>query len=149
MTGDLYAFFDLDGVIVKGKLLPWAAEFVSMVNSSTKVSPSGTGIKIIVRAKVGDRKKTFVLKDGNGVAHKLEVYDCDRFFAATGNRLEGTPRGIADRQELLNVRRTERTIKLDRPNCLCLWNRVDVYRLFFARVAVDPLLYRKSKSKFR
>jgi predicted P-loop ATPase len=98
-----FAFFDLDNVIVKGKLLPWAQEFVNMANSYTEISPSGTGIKIIIRAKVGDRKKTFEFKDSEGNPHELEVYDCNRFFAATGNRIEGTPTDIADRQELLDT----------------------------------------------
>jgi predicted P-loop ATPase len=102
-TGEPYAFFDLDGVIAKDKLAPWATEFVAMANSYTEVSPSGTGVKIIVRAKVGARGKTFEFKDGNGDAHELEVYDCNRFFAATGDRLESAPREIADCQELLDT----------------------------------------------
>jgi len=100
---DPFTFFDLDGVIVKGKLLPWAAEFVRMVDSYTEVSPTGTGVKIIVRAKLVMRKKSFEFKDSSGNPHEVEVYDSNKFFAATGQCLEGTPRDIADRQELLDA----------------------------------------------
>jgi predicted P-loop ATPase len=102
-TGDPYTFFDLDRVIVKGKLLPWATEFVSMVISYTEISATGTGIKIIIRAKVGERRKSFEFTDSKGKVHEIEVYDCNKFFAATGNRLEGTPESISGGQELLDT----------------------------------------------
>lgn len=102
-TGDPYTFFDLDGVIVKGKLLPWALEFATMVNSYTEISSSGKGIKIIIRAKLGDRRKSFEFTDSKGKVHEIEVYDSNKFFAATGNRVEGTPESISDAQELLDT----------------------------------------------
>jgi Virulence-associated protein E len=102
-NGDPYTFFDLDGVVQKGKLLPWAQEFVTMVNSYTEISPSGTGIKSIIRAKLGGRGCSFEFTDSKGKVHEIECYDASRFFAATGNRLEGTPETICDGQELLDT----------------------------------------------
>jgi putative DNA primase/helicase len=100
---DPYCFFDLDGVVKKGKLLDWAAEFVGMVDSYTEISPSGKGIKIIVRAKLGTRRKSFEFKDSKGDPHEIECYDASRFFAATGDRLQGSASDIEDRQELLDT----------------------------------------------
>jgi hypothetical protein len=102
-VNDPFTFFDLDGVIIRGKLLPWAAEFAKTIDSYTEISNSGTGIKIIVEAKLGDRGNTLMFVDSNGEQHEVEVYDRNRFFAATGNRLESTPRDIANRQELLDT----------------------------------------------
>jgi primase-polymerase (primpol)-like protein len=71
-----------------GDVEPWASEIITAVYSYTEVSPSGTGIHIIVRGKlpVGVRRKG-----------KIEMYDSGRYFTMTGNRLPGMPRQPRER----------------------------------------------------
>jgi hypothetical protein len=77
-----------------GALKPWAQQIVSDLDSYTEVSPSGTGVKIFVRAsKPGPRCKT-AYHDG-----EVEVYDRDRFFTVTGRAVEGVSRNVEARQE--------------------------------------------------
>jgi putative DNA primase/helicase len=102
-NGDPYTFFDLDKSVLNGEIAPWANEFASMVNSYTEISPSGMGIKIIVRAKLGSRRKSFEFTDGKGYKHEIECYDANKFFAATGNRVTETPEIIRDGQSLLDT----------------------------------------------
>ncbi len=78
---DPYAGVDLDRCRDRetGTLTPLAAEIVALLNSYTEVSPTGTGLKVVVRATVpGPRRK----HPGLGV----EMYDRDRFFTITGHR---------------------------------------------------------------
>ena len=77
-----------------GTLEPWAAAIVAEVNSYTEVSPSGTGIHIIVEGK----------KPGNRCREgQMEIYDQGRYFTFTGQHLEGTPTEIMQRQAELAV----------------------------------------------
>jgi putative DNA primase/helicase len=71
---------------VTGELTKWAAETVDRFASYTEVTPSGTGIRVIVRGSVpGTRRKK------PGVA---EIYPDDRFFTMTGHVLNGEARPI-------------------------------------------------------
>jgi putative DNA primase/helicase len=72
----------------------WAREIITRMNSYTEVSPSGTGVHILVKANLsqGNRK-------GNGV----EMYDSNHYFTVTGNHLPGTPTTIENRQEELEA----------------------------------------------
>jgi predicted P-loop ATPase len=140
-----FAFFDLDNVIVKGQLLPWAKEYISMAHSYTEISQTGTGVKIIVRAKLGTRAKSFKFKDSNGDPHDIEVYDNGRFFAATGNWLEGTPREIADRQELLDTLHPE--IEDEEPAGPPIERATDEYSEGVDAIPDDKLLEKIRKSK--
>jgi primase-polymerase (primpol)-like protein len=91
---DPFTGVDLDDSIdpATGTLRDWARPMVEDLASYTEVSPSGTGVKIIVRGKVpGLRRRS----------GKVEMYDSFRFFTLTGDRLPGTPPGIAPRQEAL------------------------------------------------
>jgi len=57
-TGSGFCGVDLDDSIdlATGKLKPWACRIVDNLNSYTEVSPSGTGVKIFLRAsKPGTR----------------------------------------------------------------------------------------------
>lgn len=80
-TDDPFCGVDLDDCLdqASGDLLPWAAEIVRALNSYTEVSPSGTGVKIYVRAK---------LPPGGNRRGQVEMYDCKRFFCVTGLGLE-------------------------------------------------------------
>ena len=94
-AGDPYTGIDLDDCRDQrtGRLKPWARKIVKQLDSYTEVSPSGTGVKIIIRAKIpGDRHRT----------GRIEMYDSARFFTVTGRRVRGTPDSINRRQRQLN-----------------------------------------------
>lgn len=96
---DPYCGVDLDDCIEPstGELKPWGKDFIDLLTSYSEISPSGTGVKIIVEAaKPGPRCKTGY-EDG-----EVEMYDHARFFTITGRRLEGTPADINPRQEQID-----------------------------------------------
>lgn len=79
---DEYTGVDLDGVICKksGDLSDTALEIVSTLGSYTEISPSGTGLHVIVRAKLppnGNRRGS------------VEMYDQGRFLTFTGDVYKG------------------------------------------------------------
>lgn len=88
---DPYTGVDIDHCITDGELSPVARKIVNVLDTYTEISPSGTGVKMIVRAK----KLGPACKD---VQRKIEIYDNRRFFTLTGNRLAGTPEQIGERQ---------------------------------------------------
>ena len=76
-----------------GNLNPKASELVRKLSSYTELSPSGTGLHIIVKANiVGSGRR------GTG----LEIYSAGRYFTITGKHLAGTPDGIEERQSELD-----------------------------------------------
>ncbi len=96
---DPYCGVDLDDSIdpESGQLKPWAAQFVALLDSYTEVSPSGTGVKVFIKAnKPGSRcRKGY--EDG-----EVEIYDRDRFFTVTGQRLEHVSGEVQLKQEALD-----------------------------------------------
>ena len=78
-----------------GVVKPAAQEITTELNSYTEISPSGTGVHIIVQARLsrGGRRRT-----GN-----FECYGDSRYFTMTGDHLDGTPTTIEERQEQLNA----------------------------------------------
>ncbi|MCH8054992.1 MAG: hypothetical protein IH857_02410 [Deltaproteobacteria bacterium] len=75
---------DLDHCRDGGTLTPEALQIIEEVNGYTEVSPSGTGIRILVKASLpaGGRKK------GN-----IEMYDTERYLTVTGHHLTSTEEG--------------------------------------------------------
>ncbi len=69
---------------------PWATGIIEELDSYTEISPSGTGLHIIVRAD---------LPPGGNRKDRVEMYDRGRFFTLTGNHLHGTPTTVQERQE--------------------------------------------------
>jgi hypothetical protein len=89
---------DLDKSIdpTTGLLKPWARQFVDQLNSYTEISPSGTGVKVFIRAsKPGDRCRT-AYQDG-----EVEIYDSGRFFTVTTQRMDGLSAAVEERQAQL------------------------------------------------
>ena len=74
---------DLDHVLERGVLMPQAQEIVGKLDSYTEVSPSGTGLHILVLAPGAEitrhRKKGCF----------LEIYSEGRYFTVTGNAYGG------------------------------------------------------------
>lgn len=81
---------DLDDCLHDGELAPWAAEIVRDLDTYTEVSPSGKGLRLILR---GELPEDFVNHDVG-----IEVYagHGPRFLTMTGQHLPGTPAEVAD-----------------------------------------------------
>jgi putative DNA primase/helicase len=74
-TGDPYTGIDLDNCVDEdGEISLWALEIVRYFDSYTELSATATGLHIIVRGDVPNRRK------GN-----LEVYSSKRFFTVSGH----------------------------------------------------------------
>jgi len=74
--------------------LDWAGDIIDTLDSYTEVSPSGTGYHVIIRGELpGDRNRK----------GDVELYETARFFTVTGDHIGGTPTGIRDRQDELEL----------------------------------------------
>ena len=96
-----YCGIDLDGCLdADGQLADWAAEIVEAFRGLAycEVSPSGTGLKLITRARKPDGARC-VAKMGEGKC-QVEIYDQGRFWAMTGNVWGGMD-SIGDGSEAL------------------------------------------------
>ncbi len=95
-TDDEFAGMDLDNCRdpATGALHEDAQAILERLNSYAEVSPSGTGIKVIVRAVHPGQGFRKALKDGRG----YEMYDAARYFTLTGQRLPDCPPTIAERR---------------------------------------------------
>src|SRR5215203_3329960 len=90
---------DLDKCLdpATGEIEPWAWKIIEELDSYTEISPSGTGLHVLVRA---------ALPKGRNRKGRFEVYDRSRYFTVTGKHLADMRRTIEKRQdELQNVAR--------------------------------------------
>ncbi|MFC1715569.1 hypothetical protein ACFL6S_18000 [Candidatus Poribacteria bacterium] len=88
---DPYCGIDLDGCRdpKTGHVEEWARHIIERLASYTEVSPSGTGLHVVVRArKPGKRSRK----------GQFEIYDRGRWFTFTGFHLDKTPPRIEQRQ---------------------------------------------------
>jgi hypothetical protein len=92
---DPFVALDLDGCRDPGteEVQPWVREIIDALDSYTEVSPSGTGVHILVRGRLPGQR----CRKG-----AFEIYERDRYVTATGHRLPGTPARVAERQEQIN-----------------------------------------------
>jgi putative DNA primase/helicase len=75
-SADPYTGIDLDDCVGgDGEIAGWALEIVRYFDSYTELSATGTGLHIIVRGNVPNRRKD-------------EVYSSKRFFTMTGHVVE-------------------------------------------------------------
>ena len=75
-----------------GEIEPWAQKIIEDLDSYTEVSPSGTGVHILINGE---------LPPGRNRKGRFEAYDRGRYFTVTGKHLSGTPKSIESRQEEL------------------------------------------------
>jgi putative DNA primase/helicase len=76
-SADPFTGVDLDDCVDEdGEIALWAMEIVRYFDSYTELSATGTGLHIIVRGNVPNRRKG-----------DLEVYSSKRFFTVTGHVL--------------------------------------------------------------
>jgi hypothetical protein len=93
---------------------PWASEIIERFTSYTEISPSSTGVKVFfryrvaalpeLRAAMAPAKHGREFKRGGGDhPPAIELHLSNRFFAVTGQRLDGTPEALAivDKEILL------------------------------------------------
>ena len=82
-SGDPFVGVDLDKCRdpESGEVAQWAQEIIEELDSYTEVSPSGTGVHIIVKGKL-PKSLNKTLKERGG---KVEMYSQERFFTVTGN----------------------------------------------------------------
>ena len=92
-NNDPFCGIDLDGCrAVNGSIDPYALDLIRRVESYTELSPSGTGVHVLIKGKLS----------GSGRRRdKIELYDSGRYFTITGKHLTGTPFAIEDRQTAL------------------------------------------------
>lgn len=93
---------DLDGCIDgNGEMAPEAKAIVENLSTYAETSPSGKGVKLILKGKkppgAGCRTNTV-----NGYK-QIEIYDNLRFFTITGQRLSWCPTEVEPRQEQLEA----------------------------------------------
>ena len=90
-TEDGIAGVDLDHCrdTETGDIDSWALAIVQRLDSYTEVSPSGTGLRIFLQAKLPPQDR----KLGN-----FECYEQGRYLTVTGQHLDGTPTAIESRQ---------------------------------------------------
>jgi putative DNA primase/helicase len=87
---------DLDNVRnpQTGEIIPFAAAIIKLMDSATEISPSGTGVHILIKA--AGVKLMWNLKNMNEVSGfdpekkvKIEMYAKAHFFTVTGNLIHG------------------------------------------------------------
>lgn len=95
-TEDKYVGIDLDRCRdpKTGAVQPWAEQIIVRLASYTEVSPSGSGVHIIVRG---------ALPPGGRKRGDIEMYDRGRYFTMTGARLPDAPQDVHDRTEELEA----------------------------------------------
>jgi putative DNA primase/helicase len=93
---DPFTGVDLDHCrdIKTGDILPWALEIVEKLDSYTEISPSGTGLHIIVFG---------VLPPGKRKVDDVEMYNDVHYFTITGQVLPGVNQTVERRQKELKV----------------------------------------------
>jgi putative DNA primase/helicase len=95
MLGNPLGGADLDHCVKDRKILPWAQEVITRLNSYTEISPSGTGVRILVTGAHGhDKGRKLKWRETEEAA---EVYDNVRFLTFTGNHVPGTPEDLQPR----------------------------------------------------
>lgn len=99
---DPFCGIDLDGCIDDaGNIVPSARKIIASLNSYTEVSPSGRGVKVFI---VGCKPGSAGCKSKAIVGFKeTEVYDRDRFFTVTGQRVADTPAEVEKREAELTA----------------------------------------------
>ena len=93
---DNFCGIDLDNCRNRetGEIETWAATVIASLDSYSEISPSGTGVKIFVRAKK---------PEGSNRKGNVEIYDCERYFTVTGRILEDASPDVESRQAELEA----------------------------------------------
>ena len=92
---DPFVIWDLDDCysLYNGRFSTDANDIKSRLNSYTEVSPSGKGLRIIVKGTIGPFGK-------RNNPDKIEVYDSKHYLTITGHHVRGTPKVIKKRHKI-------------------------------------------------
>lgn len=94
-----------------GEIDSWAQAYIDRLNSYTEISPSGTGLHILVKGIVPTTDKDGGKKALKGEGYQqnaaFEAYSAGRYFTCTGQHLPNTPSTVEDRQDVLTALFTE------------------------------------------
>lgn len=103
---DPFAGIDLDGCRdpESGTIAEWAQTIIDRMDSYAEVSPSGSGVKIFIRGRLpikntgraNENLQEEPITDAKTPG--IEIYHHGRYFAITGQHVEGTPTTIEYRQ---------------------------------------------------
>ena len=90
VLGDGYVGVDLDACrdLETGAMTAEAQAIINALSSYTEISPSGTGVHILLRGR---------LRPGGCRKDHVEIYADGRYFTVTGHHLEGTATTIEER----------------------------------------------------
>lgn len=106
--GDGITGIDLDHVRdpATGAIEPWALGVVDQLDSYTEISPSGTGLHILVHGSLpagssGRKRAAKTAFSDAGETAAIEIYDFGRYFTITGNQVAMTPDTLEERTEAL------------------------------------------------
>ncbi len=91
---DPYVVIDLDDCLIDGQISQYAADIVSTLNTYTEISPSGSGLRLIVRCRTLPKARK---ADDLG----FEMYSTARFATLTGNVYQSNPIASFDALEWL------------------------------------------------
>lgn len=96
---DPFTGIDLDGCVGE-QVEPWALEIIKNLDSYTEMSPSRTGVHIVVQGEFALPKgKNKRLSETSGI----EIYSHSRFFCVTGKRGKTCPHEPEPRQAQLDA----------------------------------------------
>jgi putative DNA primase/helicase len=95
---DPYCGIDLDECVENGVIAPWAKAIIDQLGGYAETSPSGKGVKVWVRASLGDRPGGHWYKP-----HEVECYDRGRYFTVTGSALPGSKEIIPEAQVVVDA----------------------------------------------
>lgn len=91
VTDGSFIGFDLDGCRnpQTGEIKQWAQRIVDTLGTYTEVTPSGYGVRVYALGQLPDGPRRFSVAVSAGFGEKvgIEVYETQRYFAVTGNRL--------------------------------------------------------------
>jgi hypothetical protein len=93
-----YCGIDLDDCIEGGEIEPWAQAVISTMASYTELSPSGTGVHILIK---GVKPGALCKETSPDKKSAIEMYGEGRFFTVTGGHILDTPMTCEARQEEL------------------------------------------------
>jgi len=99
---DPYVAIDIDDCLSEGaldtkRLSDFAHSVVYSLDSYTEITPSGNGIRVIVKATLPEEGRGRKTGSAPGCS-SFEMYKKERFVTLTGNRLSGLPTGIVEAQ---------------------------------------------------
>lgn len=95
-SGEPYTIIDLDGCVIDGQITEEARADLVLLNSYSELSPSATGVRIVVEGKLpGDK-----LGRRKG---SVEAYSGAHYLTLTGRRLTDYPATIEKRQKKLDI----------------------------------------------